>query len=176
MNINIDFLNEEEIKFLKELAIKLKTQDTRATAKPVLYHIAQPVIAWGIDQEYDHDRSIIVFKSNPEENFMEDDIDAIREWVEEYCEDNEIEIPDISSTDDFKEFLDEQEIEYYVCYGKENVQYHNAFLTDEAAKRHLALNSHHYNKDGQPYTYCSHAWRNPELEKLLQIVEKFGDI
>ena len=46
------------------------------------------------------------------------------------------------------------------------------FITEEAAKKHLKSNIHHYNRE-KAHIYCSHAWSTPVLEKLFQIIEKF---
>lgn len=46
-----------------------------------------------------------------------------------------------------------------------------AFLTMKSAEKHLKENSHHYDKTA--HIYVSYAWKNEELERLLNIVEKF---
>lgn len=48
------------------------------------------------------------------------------------------------------------------------------FLTKAALKRHVEANHYHYN---HPVS-CARAagWRNPELERLLNIVEKFATV
>ena len=44
-----NILTKDDIKFLKELAIELKTQDRQYTAKPVFYQIAEQKKIIGID-------------------------------------------------------------------------------------------------------------------------------
>ena len=46
-----------------------------------------------------------------------------------------------------------------------------AFLTLKSAERHLKENNYNYSK--KAHVYVSYAWRNQELEKLLNIIEKF---
>lgn len=48
-----------------------------------------------------------------------------------------------------------------------------AFLTMKSAEKHLEENRHHYREEA--HIYVSHAFRNPELEKLLDIIEKFDN-
>ena len=45
----------------------------------------------------------------------------------------------------------------------------NAFLTSEAAHKHLTANRHHYSSDAQ--VYCEYAFRNPEMELLVQVLQ-----
>lgn len=40
-----------------------------------------------------------------------------------------------------------------------------AFLTREAAQRHIDANRHHYRK---PYTWARGVWRDPEMSKLFE--------
>lgn len=46
-----------------------------------------------------------------------------------------------------------------------------AFLTLQSAERHLKENNYNYSE--KAHVYVSYGWRNPELEKLLNIIEKF---
>lgn len=45
-----------------------------------------------------------------------------------------------------------------------------AFLTLQSAERHLKENNYNYSE--KAHVYVSYGWRNPELEKLLYIIEK----
>ncbi len=44
------------------------------------------------------------------------------------------------------------------------------FLTQKAAERHLRENAHHYPADA--HTYAVTAWRNPEVERLWEILRQ----
>lgn len=46
-----------------------------------------------------------------------------------------------------------------------------AFLTLKSAERHLKENNYNYSE--KAHVYVSYGWRNPELEQLLNIIEKF---
>lgn len=48
-----------------------------------------------------------------------------------------------------------------------------AFLTLQSAERHLKENNYNYGK--KAHVYVSYGWRNPELERLLNIIEKFDE-
>jgi len=48
--------------------------------------------------------------------------------------------------------------------------YKNAFLTEKAAREHLAANDYHYHKDAD--VYLNHAWRNPEAELVSKFLMK----
>ena len=45
------------------------------------------------------------------------------------------------------------------------------FLTEKACREHIEKNHYHYSKDAVPY--CTHAWRNPEMELIIELLEKF---
>ena len=56
------------------------------------------------------------------------------------------------------------------CYpGDYEHVYLNAFLTERACREHIATNRHHYEN---PVDYLSYGFRNPELEKVLEILSK----
>ena len=48
------------------------------------------------------------------------------------------------------------------------VKQKNVFLTQKAIDKHMKDNHYHYSSAA--YAYLDHAWRNPELEKLLEAV------
>lgn len=43
------------------------------------------------------------------------------------------------------------------------------FLTEKAAATHLRQNDYHY--DATAHTYAMTAWRSPEVEKLIKILQ-----
>ena len=46
-------------------------------------------------------------------------------------------------------------------------QYENSFFTEKACKEHIQANAYHYHS---PVDYLSHAFRNPELELVLNFI------
>lgn len=80
----------------------------------------------------------------------------------------------IEVTDEMYKFLEELSTELntqnHRCTAMPyffQVQTKNAFLTEKACKEHIKLNKHHYN---EPADYLMHAFRNPELEKLMEFI------
>lgn len=155
-----NILTKEDLEFLKELAHELKTQDNLCTRKPLVFSIADKRTEWipttDIDGEYG------VFLTDDWEFYDE-------ESLQEYIKDKyEVEISEFL---EMLEFLDEKKISYTEARGIEKIENKGAFLTKKAAQEHFDDNDYHYGEDS--YIYCNHGWRNPELEKLLEIIEKF---
>ncbi|OCL28644.1 hypothetical protein U472_00365 [Orenia metallireducens] len=172
-----DILNQEDIQFLQDLGRELKEQDNHCTAKPLIFNVYKDDLEFGVDPDFGgSDLYAIVEAADPENAIYSDDIEEMQEFVKDYSYDNDIEIKEINSPDDYKEFLEENEIEYYISYIRKKKVKENAFLTEKAAWEHVKGNKHHYNRYGEPKVYCSHGWRNPELKKLLEIIEKFADL
>ena len=91
------------------------------------------------------------------EAFETDSDDLRKEVIEDYDIDEIVEIY--------------KESEFNISYGHHERELKNAFLTKKSAEQHLEENRHHYHE--KAHVYVSYAWRNPELEKLLDILEKF---
>lgn len=171
-----EILTIEEIRFLKQLAHELKTQDRRGTSKPVIYQISDISVDWNRNREEfdtimiyldgDYLESLEEMKNYIKENPEEFDLDYIyydeeKETLQEVIEGYDVdEIASIFEDNGFD-----------VCYGKYTRELKGAFLTEKSAKEHLELNAHHYDKKAK--IYVSYGWRNPVLEKLLNIIEKF---
>lgn len=162
-------LNEDDLNFLKTLAQELKTQDRRGTSKPVIYNILDINIRWdndcfdGFDTVKIYDMEGGYFETLEEmqnyiiENPEEFDIEEGKETIKSYGIDEIVEIY--------------KESKFYISYGHYERELKNAFLTMKSAEQHLKENSHHYHE--KAHVYVSYGWRNPELENLLNIIEKF---
>jgi len=169
-----ELLTIEDIAFLKKLANELAIQDTACTAKPVYYSILEKKIAVGIDENYAEGMCL---GGSEGETFLEKE-EAIEYVIENHFdeEDDDAEkIEELRGCEDLEEiynFCDDHGIEmHYTGYNIEET-YKEMFLTKAALKEHIRLNHYHYK---EPVSFCHHAWRNPELEKLLTIIEKFAD-
>lgn len=180
-------LSNEDIDFLKELQHELKTQEHDCQASPRFWGVAETKREYGIDSEYSDGYEVRIDFETYYDN-DEDGIESFKEYLIENCEedydlDHEGEITslkeeldrfdDISDMYDFASDeldIDTNEIELIYYRNIENVvtQQTGCFLTKRACKRHIELNHYHYN---EPHTYAMTAWRNPEFERLLKIIE-----
>ena len=98
-----------------------------------------------------------------------------RLFDDEELEDHRAKLAEMDSLDEIKDYCESLGEDNVFCSGyRESSKYSGSFLSYTAAAEHLRLNSHHYHRDA--IVYCTHAWRNPELETLLSIVENFGDV
>jgi AAA+ ATPase superfamily predicted ATPase len=194
MDIN-NLLTEDDVKFLKELAHELKTQDNRCTQKPIIFQIAQPYLRADIHPDYQEPakREICLGDYDFEGFISEEDIEKIKGELLEQCEyrlfnkhstryiEDELKeeiVNEVNAIEDYEDIINflewHDEIEYHTRGLVEDIKYEGVFLTNRAAQQHLEANHYHYDKEGKPYTYCINGgWRNPELTKLLEIVEKF---
>ena len=165
---------------MKELSHKLKTQDNHCTAKPLMFQIAdyKVVSAYeGCGEAFElctlDGESLGVWNSI-DDSFKKEVILHYENWKERTEEELEEFKNDIEAiTDDIdylNHLLKSSNLKLYEC-NYERV-FEEFFLTQEAAERHLKRNIHHYNRE-KAHVYCNHAWRTPELEKLLEIIEKF---
>lgn len=162
---NIDFLTDEEIRFLQVLAHKLKTQDTSCTRKPVYFNIQESETIFGMDRGYAEDCLLIGDEY--------DDIYTLEEAVEhlkKYYGFADSELDELYDLEDIQEFLDKQGIDNTLTGYRKELRCSGVFLTRDAANEHIEINGHNLK---EPFVYCQHAFRNPELEKLLEIIEKF---
>lgn len=164
-----EILNEADLCFLKELAHELKIQDRRGTSKPVIYNILDINIRWDNDY-FDGFDTVRVYDN--EGNCLET-LDEMKDYIIENLEEMGLE----EEKETIKSYGIDEIIEiykaakYHVSFGHYERELKNAFLTMKSAEEHLKENSHHYHE--KAHVYVSYGWRNPELEKLLNIIEKF---
>lgn len=165
-------LSQEDTKFLKELQHKLKTQETDYQASPRFWGVMETKRIYGIDSEYHYTGKVLICTDLEEFNFPEDDLVEAKEYLadNEYCtEDN---IKHIHTMDELEEYMHDilnLESEWVYYRDEEKVSEETGcFLTKEACKKHIESNHYHYKK---PRTYAMTAWRNPEFERLMRIIE-----
>ncbi|MCW6662922.1 hypothetical protein NHG29_01405 [Aerococcaceae bacterium NML160702] len=60
------------------------------------------------------------------------------------------------------------DLEWIPVIKREIIRKDAFFLTQKAATEHLRRNAHNYTEDAR--TYCMHAYRCPEYERLLEIL------
>jgi len=171
-----DLLTPEDIAFLRDLANELKTQDTYCTRKPIFFQVREFEFKTGLDPEYTDDECVVLTDDYIQCTTIQDAKDFLIERLD--LDDDEL----ISETAKINAIEDTREIEEY-C-GKNHIpcirtgyekreKLTGCFLTERACKLYLKQNGHHHKRDAD--TYCDHAWRNPEFQRLLEIVEKFAD-
>jgi hypothetical protein len=166
--MKINNLTAEDVKFLKELKHELNTQDNRITANPRFYQIQHNRFVASCDGygnyfEAVRDGESLGIYTYDDEGLEELKDVLLADYDEEYSED----VEEINSLK--LEKLDNDSLNLK-CYGGDYEHvYVNAFLTERACKEHIEANRHHYEN---PVDYLSYGFRNPELEKVLEILSK----
>lgn len=185
-------MNKQDIEFLKQLQKELLTQDTLGQANPRFWAIKQPKRIYGTDLDYDG-REIIydgesigdsledlyeVLLDNHEDLNISYSNKGLVETVTIIDEDNEwgddkIIIYDIEELIEY--MIDDLDYNHdqirLIEYKEEHVIVEDTmFLTLRECQNHLKVNSHHYHKDAYPYAMT--AWRSPQVERLISILEK----
>lgn len=168
-----DVLTAEDWEFLTSLANELKTQDTAFTAKPVIFQILERTQDVGMDPDYADGMALGLGEDCT--LFLEKDLAEARAWLREGFEWTPEEIAEIDTASCLKDlavFSDEHEVAYHFTGYRDAEQFKGFFLTRRALSEHVERNAHHYSN---PVSYAQAAgWRNPELERLLGIIEKFA--
>ena len=152
MKINI---SEKTFAFIKSLAHELKTQDNRATANPRFYQIREMEKIVGFDLDYTDEREWI----------SSDGIDCFT--FKEALEFEKYDKPTKTS----KQIIKAEEYLKHIGYSEVGIgyktTYKNCFLTEKAINSHIEQNYYHYKN---PTTYLEYAFRNPELEKVINLI------
>ena len=162
--MKINNLTAEDVKFLKELKHELNTQDNRATANPRFYQIQHDRFVTSCDGYGNYFAAIFEGEdfgvyTNNQEGVEELKNDLILNYDEEIEEITSLTVENLNNeTLDLKCYLGDYEHVYL-----------NAFLTERACKEHIEANRHHYRN---PVDYLNYGFRNPELEKVLEILSK----
>ena len=172
MDLN-KILSSDDVEFLRDLARELKTQDTLCTAKPIFWQVREKVKRYAIDPNYSDSVCVLIGDDGGEH--FEDVDEAKKHLVEDY----EIPEEDLSWIDELaeiEEFCNKRDILcHYTGYDNDENK-SGCFLTKKALDNHIKLNYYHYKQGKNTTGYCDHAWRNPELKRLLEIVEKFDSV
>lgn len=166
--MKIKNLTAEDVKFLKELKHELNTQDNRMTANPRFYQIQHDRFVASFDGDGNYFEAVYAGESLGIYTYDDEGLEELKDvlladYDEEYSED----VEEINSLK--LEKLDNDSLDLK-CYGGDYEHvYVNAFLTERACKEHIEANRHHYEN---PVDYLSYGFRNPELEKVLEILSK----
>ncbi len=151
-------VSDENYEFLMNLSRELNEQDNRGTRTPyffqvqIRHQIAAPdgngITAWFND------------------GHLVETYEEIKELIEEQMIEMELSKQYSSMSDSDKEYFLES-IGYKKVYYDYEFRYENAFLTSKACDAHIEANRHNLSS---PVNYLSYASRNPELEKLMEIL------
>ena len=181
-------ITKDELDFLSNLQHELNTQDHVCQADPRFWVIMgeeKQVVPSGYEDD-------VVLYDNDAADELADGIENIIKFLNEKFKDDgepwtitqDYSSYTIKSNEDadYDEYLcDLDELEtwlhehnhacytfnYYSC--KPKVYPNTMFLTEKAAATHLRQNDYHY--DATAHTYAMTAWRSPEIEKLIKILQ-----
>lgn len=140
-------LTDEQRAFLIELQEELNTQDTVGQADPRFWVVRQKV-AVPCPDDWDPDFY----------EFVTDDGDSM-----------EIETDESETVGSVLELIGLESVEMLRPMRYENaVVPDTMFLTLRECREHIEANHYHYKK---PHPYAMTAWRSPQVEKLIQILQ-----
>lgn len=165
--MKIKNLTAEDIKFLKELKHELNTQDNRITANPRFYQVQHDKFVGSAYKEGEYFEALHDGESLGIYEYSKDGVEEIKKCLREYYDEDEEKLKEVEEIETYS--LDNSELGLECIIGNYEHVYSNAFLTEKACKRHIEGNKHHYRN---PIDYLQHAFRNPELEKVLEILSK----
>lgn len=149
-------ISEEDLEFIKHLAHEMRTQDNVATANP------RYIVVMG--------KREFIAPSGYGDKVVLLDLDADERG------------PAYDSKEDMmaalkSEKLSDEEIANRIDNAEECGMHvvdfpSNFFLTRKGYDEHMRLNSHNYSSYEHPY--MEHAFRNPELDTLIKVIDRIG--
>jgi hypothetical protein len=164
-------ITEEDILFLKALQNELLTQETDCQADPRFWVVREHKKEWGIAEGYEDGYSLVDIDNDFEP--VGDTLDKAKIYVADHCDDQiyQDDIEKCETIDDLYNLIKENNIDGYdLFYYRDTcpIVENTMFLTKKSCQKHIAQNSYHYEK---PHTYAMTAWRNPEMDRLLDILK-----
>lgn len=140
-------LEPRDLEFLKKLGQDIAAQNNRGTAMPHFYVLMEE---YWLPAPHDMGDEYVRYDYNSGEPI-------IYKTKEEAEADGR----------DWEELL---EIGQHHLYRESNV-----FLTEDGYNQHVRLNGHNYGRGGNKFfSYVKHAFRNPEMARLVEILVKIG--
>jgi hypothetical protein len=166
----MDVLTADDISFLRQLGNDLKTQNNHGNRTPIFFQVRESVKVWGIEPDYAD--GIAFFLDSPETPIF-----TVEEAKTKLLDTYEI-IPErlagLESFDDIKEFCEDEEIKCLIGGYRNSERFSQMFLTESGFEQHMKVNSHNYNHGSR--FWVDSFFRNPQMERLIEIVEKFATI
>lgn len=147
-------ISEEDLKFLQDLSREMRNQDNRATASPYYYVV----------------QTTKTLPSDP--NFSEEKV-----WIDSYTMyktyDEIREDFGVTTDEEVEAIIDSQMDETAIQDVEEE---HNVFLTLKGYEEHMKLNGHNYRAPfkNNACSYIKHAYRNPEMKRLFEVIHNIG--
>ena len=167
-------ISQEEYELLKDLQHELNTQETDGNAQPVFWGVEETVEEcrgeygdWGGDPYIRYDDGKWT---------LEEAIEEVNENIIDYPQDIISEWEDVDKTcvEDVYEFMSER-LKWDTVYGVVYIEkvervtpFTGAFLTKRACKNYIERYGYNHNN---PHTYAMTAYRNFELQKLVNIIK-----
>lgn len=175
-------MKKEDIEFLKELQQALLEGDHDHQASPRYWTIKDYRKVHG-NSEYDNCETVYVYNNGDVVEF--DTVDDLKESLRDDIEGYEA---DELSLDELEQLLDNPDTAFdelweFATLHMPNKEYYQEFemkeegflvpntmfLTKEEAQKHLERNHYHYTS--KAHTYAMTAWRSPQVERLMGILE-----
>jgi hypothetical protein len=154
-------LTDEQYEFFRNIANEMMSQSNRGTEFPLfcVYQKIKVPKPEGVGE-------FRAWSDSGGEPIYEDDLqdcNPVKEYLHEHPEDKDMEPEDILT-----EKLDYREVYYNIEDMPVDGQ---VYFTEKAAQAHIEANGYHYN---EPFVYVVSAWRNPELQTIMQFMRIFG--
>lgn len=95
----------------------------------------------------------------------------VLKWLDGGSEDDEL-IEELEDLQEIKGWLENQGYDYQIISYKivPKIYENTMFLTQIDAENHLRANHYHYSEDA--HTYAMTAWRDPRMDKLVNILQE----
>ena len=167
-------ISQEDLDFLKNLQCELNKQQSDGNANPVFWGIEETVEEFrGTDGEYGGDPYI---RFDDHQLPLEEAIKEVNESLDEYDDNIKKEWEEVDKDYPYVvlEFMQER-LGWDNCYDviyiekvRRLTDYTGAFITKKACQNYI--NKYGYNHV-EPHTYAMTAFRNPEYERLINILK-----
>lgn len=162
-------MKAEDLKFLSELQEELLTQDKVSQADPRFWVIRD--YQWELAPE-GCEETYRVHDDEGNDWSLDSFLDYLRdeEAYDEVLEETTV-TQDTETDYDLIEYLVE-ELEGYTLYGTRQEPFivpNTMFLTIREAKEHIERNHYHYTS--KVHAYAMTAWRSPQVERLIHILQ-----
>lgn len=159
-------LNDEQLAFIKETALQLKTQDNRHTDTPI-FRIYEEIKVEKRDGCGDHIERLDY--EGAEEHYC----DHCKRILEDNDQDFE-KLPTIGEDGCSCNYIDDAHWTYDIeLLPSKSVYDGVAFITEKAAQDYLKANSYHFNKG---VVYAESAFRNWELQSIINLIKFMGEM
>lgn len=146
-------ISDETAQFLSQLAHTINTQDRRGTADPYFFTVRKFV---DVAVPEDCGEKTMYFDNSDVESYTEDEAEKRAEELEMT----------------FEKYVEERCQKYD---AKEEERFENFFFTEDGYNQHVKMNGHNIARTCNRYdSYVDHAFRNPELEKVIAAIKEIG--